>query len=153
MTTENDDTHIFERDIRGDPPDDLVPDDSFWVLYEDIPAEQRDLIAQATKDISARHRLAAMVRSVSVSAQEKLRQAQQHYQVAEILIHLRSVTKRLARLEGEHNKVMSGVGPGCRHLELMRTSFWKFLALSIGIPLGIIILAAIISLAYFGQKP
>ena len=57
----------------------------------------------------------------------------------------------LSRLKEAHDNVMSGNATGCRHLADLRISFWKFLAVTVGLPLILLVLWAILSLAYFGE--
>lgn len=50
----------------------------------------------------------------------------------------------LAKLVAEHEAVMSGRGPGCRGLERMEKKFWRFIAITISVPILIGLILAIL---------
>jgi len=49
-------------------------------------------------------------------------------------LQLKSNSK-LTQLREEHDNVMAGTAPGCRHIERMEGRFWKFLSVGIAVPL------------------
>jgi len=127
-----------------------VEEAMFWEFYNDVPASMRDLISRATSEPKARERLVEEFRKMGADAQERTRRIHQHHLQQQTEIQVRQLNGSLKDLRKEHDAVMSGEKVGCRHLETMRSGFWKFLAISLGVPVLLIILAAIIGLAMKG---
>lgn len=143
------------RNVLPDPDEQArIEEAMFWDLYEDVPASMRDLITRATTEPRARERLVEEFRTRDAESKERVRRLHQHHLQQRTVTAVRQINGRLIALETEHNAIMAGEKTGCRHLEQIKSGFWKFLALSLGIPLLLLVIAAILSLAYFrGQTP
>lgn len=63
----------------------------------------------------------------------------------ELVKEQRAANGGLKDLQAAHNRVMSGEGPSCRHMERMKTAFWKAFAMALAAPITVgVIVAAII---------
>lgn len=83
------------------------------------------------------------------SARQKFATLKIAHMIEQVITRQDAANGRLGKLEAEHDAVMSGAATGCRHLELLKTAFWKGVAITFVFPIALALILRLLGFLYF----